>query len=57
MLRSLRDVDTVRLEVLGHNTVAHRLYVSLGFEETGRKQAAVVRNGAPVDSIMMARRL
>jgi RimJ/RimL family protein N-acetyltransferase len=56
-LKSRYNVQTAMLEVLSHNTVAHQFYQKLGFVEIDRKKALVVRNGAPVDSIVMEKKL
>jgi RimJ/RimL family protein N-acetyltransferase len=59
-LRFLKDryhVRIARLEVLGHNTVAHELYKKLGFMEVDRKKEAALRNGVRVDNIVMERAL
>jgi len=50
-------VSKVKLEVLSHNEVARALYEKLGFIEIARKKAFAVRNGGPVDSIIMEKRL
>jgi len=57
LLRDTYRVSEVKLEVLSHNTVAYALYRKLGFVETERRQGFAVRNGAPVDSIVMMMRL
>jgi RimJ/RimL family protein N-acetyltransferase len=57
LLRERYDVSTAKLEVLSHNTTALRLYRRLGFIEVDRKKGFVVRNGALVDSIVMAKKL
>ena len=57
VLKRRYGVSVVKLEVLSNNTVAHRLYQKLGFVEVGRKTAFAIRNGAPVDSIVMEMKL
>jgi RimJ/RimL family protein N-acetyltransferase len=57
LLRAGREYDTVKLEVLSHNTVAMGLYRRLGFVETGRHADIGVREGKSVDSIIMERPL
>ena len=53
LIREQHGIAIARLEVLSHNTVAIGLYRKLGFEEVERKRAVVVRDGQPVDSIVM----
>ena len=55
LVKDRYGVSTVRLEVLSHNTVAHRLYCKLGFVEICRKTGFTTRDGISVDSIVMAR--
>lgn len=43
------------LEVLSNNPNARRLYERLGFHLEGRREAAVVVDGQPIDAILMAR--
>ena len=50
-------ISTLKLEVLSHNKVAYALYEKLGFIETHRKKAHLVRNDMPVDSIVMEKTL
>lgn len=50
-------ISVLKLEVLSHNAIAHTLYEKLGFIETDRKKAITTRNGLPVDSIVMQKRL
>ena len=45
----------VELEVYADNEGAIRLYQRLGFETEGRKREAAVKNGAYVDTLVMAR--
>jgi RimJ/RimL family protein N-acetyltransferase len=53
LLKNRYHVSVIKLEVLSHNTVAHGLYQKLGFVEIDRKKGFAVRNGVPVDSIVM----
>ena len=53
LVRDEFQVATFRLEVLSHNTVAIQLYQKLGFVESRRETASVVRHGAVVDNIFM----
>jgi RimJ/RimL family protein N-acetyltransferase len=48
-------VSRVELEVLSNNPAALRLYERLGFHTEGRRQAAAIVDGRPVDAILMAR--
>ena len=50
-------VSVFRLEVLSHNSAAHRLYRHLGFVEIDRKKAFAVRDNQLVDSIVMELRV
>ena len=56
-LRERYCITTVKLEVLSHNTIAHALYLKLGFVEIYRKRVFAVRNGVSIDSIVMALKL
>jgi len=56
-LKAERQIEVAELEVLSHNTIAIRLYQTLGFEETARKKGVTSRDGRSIDSIVMARRL
>jgi putative acetyltransferase len=49
------SVSRVELEVLTNNPSAQRLYERLGFHAEGRREAAALVDGQPVDSILMAR--
>ena len=57
LLRRRDNLRVARLEVLSHNLAARRLYELIGFTEIDRKEAVAVRNGTPVDSIVMEKRL
>lgn len=47
----------IELSVHSDNPVAAALYRSFGFEEEGRKRRARIKNGTPVDVLLMARLL
>jgi RimJ/RimL family protein N-acetyltransferase len=53
LLKERYQVSVVKLEVLSNNTVAHGLYLKLGFVEVGRKLGAYSRKSGMVDSIVM----
>lgn len=55
VVRDRYEIRRFDLEVLSHNTVARALYERLGFVEVGRVPRFAVREGAPVDSILMSR--
>jgi RimJ/RimL family protein N-acetyltransferase len=57
LLTERYGVVEARLEVLSHNDVALSLYRKLGFVEVDRQEGFAVREGRPVDSIVMVRAL
>ena len=52
-----RQVDTLWLEVGSRNHAAHCLYISRGFEETGRRKDYYMECGKKEDAIIMKRRI
>jgi RimJ/RimL family protein N-acetyltransferase len=57
LVKNSYRVSVFKLEVLSHNIVAHALYQKLDFAEIDRKKGFTIRNGVPVDSIVMQKRL
>jgi RimJ/RimL family protein N-acetyltransferase len=48
-------VERLELTVMAHNERAHRLYLSAGFRDEGRKRESLRVRGAPVDEIVMGK--
>jgi RimJ/RimL family protein N-acetyltransferase len=57
VLKHRDHMSIATLEVLSHNLAAQHLYRRLGFLEVGRRRAVAVRDGSPVDSIVMEKTL
>src|SRR5262245_20192059 len=57
LVKQRYGVAAVELEVLSHNAVALALYQRLGFVELETRKAFAVRQGCPVDSIVMVKAL
>lgn len=52
-----REARKISLRVLGHNTVARRLYERAGFVVEGHLVGEFILDGDPVDDLLMARHL
>jgi RimJ/RimL family protein N-acetyltransferase len=50
-------VQRLELTVMAHNERAHRLYLSAGFRDEGRKRESLRVRGAPLDEIVMGKLL